>query len=164
MFSIIQVMSLIFIFPFSREQHLAAPTGFEPVPHAVTGRYCSHSTMEPNKVESDVLQSYGVTRRLLVLSTLWSRRDSNPHPLHCKGNAQPIELQPHLERDDRIELSSPGWKPGIISHYTNHANYLYSWQDSNLQLLDPKSSVSTNSTTRAFINMSKILFFLIFIL
>ncbi len=26
----------------------AAPTGFEPVPHAVTGRYCSHSTMEPN--------------------------------------------------------------------------------------------------------------------
>ena len=25
----------------------AAPTGFEPVPHAVTGRYCSHSTMEP---------------------------------------------------------------------------------------------------------------------
>ncbi len=27
---------------------LAAPTGFEPVPHAVTGRYCSHSTMEPS--------------------------------------------------------------------------------------------------------------------
>ena len=26
---------------------------------------------------------------------LWSRRDSNPHPLPCKGNAQPIELQPH---------------------------------------------------------------------
>ena len=26
---------------------LAAPTGFEPVPHAVTGRYCSHSTIEP---------------------------------------------------------------------------------------------------------------------
>ena len=26
---------------------LAAPTGLEPVPHAVTGRYCSHSTMEP---------------------------------------------------------------------------------------------------------------------
>ena len=26
---------------------LAALTGFEPVPHAVTGRYCSHSTIEP---------------------------------------------------------------------------------------------------------------------
>ena len=30
------------------------------------------------------------------IDQLWSRWDSNPHPLPCKGNAQPIELQPHL--------------------------------------------------------------------
>ena len=28
---------------------LAAPTGFEPVPHGVTSRHCSHSTMEPKE-------------------------------------------------------------------------------------------------------------------
>ena len=30
------------------------------------------------------------------MDQLWSRRDSNPHPLPCKGSAQPVELQPHL--------------------------------------------------------------------
>lgn len=36
-----------FRFLFTDVSFSAVPTGFEPVPHTVTGWYCSHSTMKP---------------------------------------------------------------------------------------------------------------------
>ena len=35
-------------------------------------------------------------RLIIRLLSVWRRWDSNPHPLPCKGNAQPVELLPQF--------------------------------------------------------------------
>lgn len=77
---------------------LAAPTGFEPVPHGVTSRHCSHSTMEP---KSGWNQRPSVHRDLVV-----DFRQSLPR---------------HQERVGVIETPSSLWKSDIMSRYTKPA-------------------------------------------
>ncbi len=65
---------------------------------------------------------------------LWSRWDSNPHPLPCKGSAQPIELQPHRARyQNRTDIS---WlEARHNSLYTNHAYLINSNMSMNFLFL-----------------------------
>ena len=94
-----------FRFLFTDVSFFAVPTGFEPVPHTVTGWYCSHSTMKP--VDSSigfeppltVLQTapldHSGNQNMLRISSQRALKDSNFHPSVLEADILPIKLKTH---------------------------------------------------------------------
>ncbi len=105
-------------------QPTALPLSYGPVCLVVCGtsgrtRTCIRRVWKP------LLGLLSFGRKKAARGPQWNERDSNPQPSACKTDALPIRAivpvfsfgrsKRKTEHPARVELASPGWKPGILA-------------------------------------------------